>query len=51
LKSQDDSAHIGIADDPDDILIVVAGGMGIHSQFLPTAFSKKAVTKLIREKV
>jgi len=46
-----DSTHIGIADNPDDILIVVAGGMGIHSQFLPTAFSKKAVTKLIREKV
>jgi hypothetical protein len=46
-----DSARIGIADDPEDILIVVAGGMGIHSQFLPTAFSKNAVTKLIREKV
>jgi hypothetical protein len=42
--------RIGIADYPEDIVIVVAGGAGIHSQFLPTAFSKKAVTKIIREK-
>lgn len=46
-----DTEHIGIADHPDDIVIVVAGGPGIHSQFLPTAFSKKAVTKLIKEKI
>jgi hypothetical protein len=45
-----DLEHIGIADRPEDIVIVIAGGPGIHSQFLPTAFSKKAVTKLIREK-
>ena len=46
-----DTDHIGIADHPEDITIVVAGGPGIHSQFLPTAFSKKVVTKLIRENV
>ena len=45
-----DSNHIGIADDPEHITIIVAGGAGIHSQFLPTSFSKKPVTKLIREK-
>jgi hypothetical protein len=45
-----DREHIGIADYPEDIVIVVAGGPGIHSQFLPTAFSKKPVTKLIKEK-
>jgi hypothetical protein len=45
-----DMERIGIADYPEDIVIVVAGGAGIHSQFLPTAFSKKAVTKIIREK-
>lgn len=44
-----DPGHIGIADHPEDILIIVAGGAGIHSQFLPTAFSKKAVTKIIRQ--
>jgi hypothetical protein len=46
-----DTERIGIADHPEDIVIVVAGGPGIHSQFLPTAFSKKAVTKLIKEKL
>jgi hypothetical protein len=45
-----DHEHIGIADDPNDITVVVAGGAGIHSQFVPTAFSKKLVTKLIRVK-
>lgn len=46
-----DPDHIGIADHPGDILIVVAGGPGIHSQLLPTAFSKRAVTKAIKQKV
>jgi hypothetical protein len=45
-----DAEHIGVADHPEDIVIVVAGGQGIHSQFLPTAFTRKPVTKLIREK-
>ncbi|HET8562533.1 MAG TPA: hypothetical protein VFM35_01545 [Candidatus Binatia bacterium] len=45
-----DPDHIGIADHPEDIRIVVAGGPGIHSQFLPTAFSKRPVTKIIRQK-
>ena len=45
-----DHERIGIADRPEDITIVVAGGQGIHSQFVPTAFSKKVVTKIIRQK-
>jgi hypothetical protein len=45
-----DAEHIGVADHPEDIVIVVAGGQGIHSQFLPTAFTRKPVTKLISEK-
>jgi hypothetical protein len=45
-----DHERIGVADDPEHITIVVAGGAGIHSQFLPTAFSKKLVTKLIKVK-
>jgi hypothetical protein len=44
-----DHERIGIADRPEDITIVVAGGQGIHSQFVPTAFSKKVVTKIIRQ--
>ena len=46
-----DPEQIGIADHPEDILIVVAGGAGIHSQFLPTAFSKKPVTRVVRQRV
>jgi hypothetical protein len=45
-----DHERIGVADDPEHITIVVAGGAGIHSQFVPTAFSKKLVTKLIKVK-
>jgi hypothetical protein len=42
-----DPDHIGIADRPEDIRIVVAGGAGIHSLFVPTAFSYRAVTRRI----
>jgi hypothetical protein len=42
-----DPDHIGIADRPDDIHIVVAGGAGIHSLFVPTAFSYRPVTRRI----
>ena len=42
-----DATHIGIADRPEEILIVVAGGPGIHSQFLPTAFTRRPVTRRI----
>jgi len=42
--------HIGIADDPSHISIVVAGGAGIHSQFVPTSFSYGPVTRLVRFK-
>jgi hypothetical protein len=45
-----DPRHIGIADRPADINIVVAGGAGIHSQFVPTSFSYAPVTRLIRPK-
>jgi hypothetical protein len=34
-----DPDHIGIADEASHINIVVAGGPGIHSQFVPTSFS------------
>jgi hypothetical protein len=42
-----DPDHIGIADRPEDIRVVVAGGAGIHSLFVPTAFSYRAVTRRI----
>lgn len=43
-----DPHHIGVADRAGDINIVVAGGAGIHSQFVPTSFSYEPVTRLIR---
>ncbi|MPZ44702.1 MAG: hypothetical protein GEV05_15125 [Betaproteobacteria bacterium] len=42
-----DATDIGVADDPSHVLIVVAGGAGIHSQFVPTSFSYHAVTRRI----
>jgi len=42
-----DGDHIGIADRPQDVHIVVAGGAGIHSLFVPTAFSFAPVTRRI----
>ena len=45
-----DPNHIGIADRPGDINIVVAGGAGIHSLFVPTAFSYRPVTRRIAAK-
>ncbi len=45
-----DPDHIGIADRPEDIHIVVAGGAGIHSLFVPTAFSYRPVTRRIAAK-
>ena len=42
-----DPDHIGIADRPEDINIVVAGGAGIHSLFVPTAFSYRPVTRRV----
>jgi hypothetical protein len=45
-----DPNHIGVADRVNDINIVVAGGAGIHSQFVPTSFSYEPVTRLIRTK-
>jgi hypothetical protein len=43
-----DPLHIGVADRAADVNIVVAGGAGIHSQFVPTSFSYHPVTRLIR---
>jgi hypothetical protein len=45
-----DPDNIGIADRPEDIHIVVAGGAGIHSLFVPTAFSYRPVTRRIAVK-
>jgi len=45
-----DGDHIGIADRPEDIHIVVAGGAGIHSLFVPTAFSYAPVVRPISAK-
>ena len=45
-----DAAHIGVADRASDVHIVVAGGAGIHSQFVPTSFSYNPVTRRIVEK-
>jgi hypothetical protein len=46
-----DPNHIGIADRAEDISIIVAGGAGIHSLFVPTAFSYRPVTRKIVSKV
>ena len=43
-----DAGHIGVADHPSHVTIVVAGGAGIHSQFVPTSFSYNPVTRLVR---
>ena len=40
--------HIGVADDASHVSIVVAGGAGIHSQFIPTSFSHHPVTRIIK---
>jgi hypothetical protein len=42
-----DPEHIGVADHPSHINIIVAGGPGIHSQFVPTSFSYGPVTRRI----
>jgi hypothetical protein len=42
-----DPGHIGIADRAEDIHVIVAGGAGIHSLFVPTAFSYRPVTRRI----
>lgn len=42
-----DPDRIGIADHPSHISIVVAGGAGIHSQFVPTSFSYHPVTRRV----
>lgn len=47
FEQVNDPEHIGIADHPSHINIVVAGGAGIHSQFVPTSFSYSAVTRRI----
>jgi hypothetical protein len=45
-----DPQHIGVADRPQDVRILVAGGAGIHSLFVPTSFSYRPVTrKIVRQ--
>jgi len=45
-----DPHHIGVADHPSHVNIVVAGGAGIHSQFVPTSFSLSAVTRKVESR-
>jgi hypothetical protein len=45
-----DADQIGIADRAEDINIVVAGGAGIHSQFVPTSFSYHPVIRRVELK-
>ena len=42
-----DANHIGVADSPADVHIIVAGGAGIHSLFVPTGFSHGMITRKI----
>jgi hypothetical protein len=42
-----DPQHIGVADCSQDVRVVVAGGAGIHSLFVPTSFSYRPVTRKI----
>jgi len=42
-----DPDHIGVADRAEDVYVMVAGGAGIHSLFVPTAFSFHPVTRRI----
>jgi hypothetical protein len=43
-SSQDTAAPIRIARDPDDILIVVAGGSGVKAAYIPTWSGSRAVS-------
>jgi hypothetical protein len=45
-----DPNHIGVADSPDHVHIIVAGGAGIHSVFVPTGFNYNLVTRKISGK-
>ncbi len=45
-----DPDHIGVADRAADVMIVVAGGAGIHSLFIPTSFSLRPVVRPILPK-
>jgi hypothetical protein len=46
-----DPEHIGVADRPQDVSLLVAGGAGIHSLFVPTSFSYRPVTrKILRQR-
>jgi len=43
-----DADTIGVADYVNDVYVIVSGGAGIHSQFVPTAFSFKPVTREVK---
>lgn len=42
-----DETSVGVADSPGQIHLTVAGGPGIHTQFISTAFSLRPVTRTI----
>ena len=42
-----DAEAIGVTDRPQDLTIIVGGGAGIHSLFVPTAFSFRPVTRKV----
>ena len=42
-----DQDTIGVTDRPEDVTVMVGGGAGIHSLFVPTAFSFRPVTRKI----
>jgi hypothetical protein len=44
LARQPEPVHVPIADTPDDILVVVAGGAGNHSVFLPSWGDTRCIT-------
>ncbi len=43
-----ESGELGVADRPDDVHIVVAGGPGIHSLFVTTSFSAHPITRVVK---
>ena len=49
FNTVDDHALLPIVQEPEDILVIVAGGVGKHSAFGPTVGITRAVSRRIRE--
>ena len=49
INKEDDSVRVPIVGKPEDILIMVAGGSGKHSSFIPTFGVTKSFTKKIEK--